>query len=388
MSSRRRGAARALIIAAATMLSVTASAAAASPENGKVRFVKEAKTDFDRYTRSPSAGQADWMRRHFFRQKAYAPYFDSRLDWYPNGWAYKDLYAIYVDEALAERHPNWILRDNAGRKLYIPWGCKGGSCPQYAADIGNPAFRAHWMAQARETMGADYKGLFVDDVNMELRVGNGQGEEVAPVDPRSGNKMSPATWRRYTAEFVEQIRAGFPDVEVAHNPIWFAGHKDKYVRRALMATDYVNLERGVNDKGLTRGGGEFGYETLLAHVDWLHRRGKAVIFDSYTADRTGAEYNLASYFLVNGARDGFRTEYRSVPDDWWSGYDVDLGAAKGPRYEWRGLLRRDFERGYALVNQPGSRARTVAVAAGSRGPDGARRDSVRLGAAQGAVVLG
>ena len=377
-----------LTLVAVIMLGVTASASAAAPETGQVRFVKEAKSDFDRYTESPSPERAAWMRDKFFRQKTYAPYFDSRLSWYPNGWAYKDLYAIYVDEDLAKLHPDWILRDSAGRKLYIPWGCENGTCPQYAADIGNPAFRAYWIAQARLTMAAGYKGLFVDDVNMEFRVGNGNGDEVAPRDPRSGQTMSLATWRRYTAEFVEQIRGAFPDVEVAHNPIWYSGHDDQYVRRALMATDYVNLERGVNDDGITGGGGQFGYETFLAHVDWLHERGKAVVFDSYTDNRQGAEYNLASYFLVNGTRDGFRTDYRTVPDDWWAGYDVDLGAAQGRRYEWNGLLRRDFERGYVLVNQPDAPARTLRLASGSRGPDGARRDSVRLGGAQGAVILG
>jgi Hypothetical glycosyl hydrolase family 15 len=371
------------------LLAVTSStASAASPETGQVRFIKEAKSDFDRYTRNPSPQRADWMRDHFFRQKAYAPYFDQRLSWYPNGWAYKDLYAIYVDEDLAREHPEWILRDSQGRKLYIPWGCSGGTCPQYAGDVGNPAFRAHWISQARATMAAGYKGLFVDDVNMEFRVGDGSGEEVAPIDPRSGRTMSHASWRRYVAEFVEGIRGKLAGVEVAHNPIWYSGHADESVRRALLAADYVNLERGVNDKGLTRGGGQFGYETLLEHVDWLHGRGKAVVFDSYAKDRAGAEYNLASYFLVNGTRDGFRTDYRAVPDDWWTGYDVDLGAARGGRYEWRGLLRRDFKNGYVLVNQPRSPTRTVRLPARSRGADGGARGRVRLAAGSGAVVLG
>lgn len=388
MLSVSRNAVRALMVVAGTMLAMTATAQANAPETGKVRFVKEANSDFDSYTQSPSAQQAGWMREHFYRQKTYAPYFDERTSWYPNAWAYKDLYAIYLDDNVAREHPDWILKDGHGQKLYIPWGCEGGTCPQYAADVGNPEFRQYWISQAREALAAGYKGLFVDDVNMEFRVGNGNGDEVAPVDPRTGATMSHTAWRRYVAEFAELIRTSFPDTEVAHNPIWYSGHEDQYVRRALLAADYVDLERGVNDDGLRRGGGEFGLETFLKHVDWLHEHGKAVIFDSYVHDRTGAEYNLASYFLVNGTRDGFRTDYRTVPDNWWTGYDVDLGAATGPRYEWNGLLRRDFERGYVLVNQPESGARTIHLGAGARGPDGAPRSSIRLGAAQGAVVLG
>ncbi len=121
----------------------------------------------------------------------------------------------------------------------------------------------------------------------------------------------------------------------------------------------VDIERGVSDGGLGAGGGRFGFETLLQHIDWLHARGKAVLFDAYTEDRHGAEYNMATYFLVNGTRDALRTNYRHTPDDWWSGYDVDLGAAKGDRYESDGLLRRDFANGYVLVNQPGRPPVTV-----------------------------
>ena len=74
--------------------------------------------------------------------RAYAPYFDSRLSWSSKAWVYQSAYAIYPGGARRRaQHPEWILRDAAGNKLYIPFGCSGGTCPQYAGDIGNPAFR-------------------------------------------------------------------------------------------------------------------------------------------------------------------------------------------------------------------------------------------------------
>ena len=364
-----------------------ASPAAAGPESGKVRFVQENDSAFDRFTYAPDAGQREWMRTHYDRMKTYSGYFDSRTSWFTNAWAYKDLYAIYKkDTALLAQHPDWVLKAPGGSKLYIPWGCGGGTCPQYAADIGNPDFRAAWIAEARATMSQGYRGLFIDDVNMEFRVGDGNGDEVAPIDPRTGQTMTEAAWRRYVADFVVEVRAALPGVEIAHNPIWFSGHDDPDVARALLAADVIDLERGVNDDGLTAGGGQFGYETLLAHVDWLQARGKAVVFDSYTRTQAGAEYNLASYFLVNESRDGFRTNYRTTPEDWWTGYDVNLGAATGERFKWNGLLRRNFERGYVLVNQPGRATQTV-LTAGGEGPDGAARPTVSLPGASGAVVV-
>ena len=149
----------------------------------------------------------------------------------------------------------------------------------------------------------------------------------------------------------------------------------------------VNLERGVVDGGLHRGTGQFGVETFLAHVDWLHRNGKAVTYDAYAANRDEAEYNMAAYFLTNNERDTYRSDFRSTPEDWWNGYDVKLGAAKGARYTQDGLLRRDFANGYVLLNQPGNPTRTVATV-GGRGPDGALRNTVTLRGGQGAVVSG
>src|SRR5688500_10113042 len=100
----------------------------------------------------------------------------------------------------------FVLRDEGGRRLYIPWGCSGGRCPQWAGDIGDPAFRAAWIAEAREQLAAGYAGLYVDDVNMLPQVSDGRGRLVAPIDPRTGEPMRLEDWRRYMASFMEEVR--------------------------------------------------------------------------------------------------------------------------------------------------------------------------------------
>ena len=69
-----------------------------------------------------------------------------------------------------------------------------------------------------------------------------------------------------------------------------------------------------------------------------------MILDSYADTRAEVEYELASYFLVSSGRDSLGSTWRSAPGDWWKGYEVRLGAPRGGRFLWRGLLRRDFER--------------------------------------------
>ena len=355
---------------------------------GAVRFVKTADSRFDRFTRAPSPAEREWMRGHYWRMRCYAPYFDSRLDWFPRAWVYKNLYGVPLDAPLVREHPEWLLHDARGKRLYVRYECHGEACSQYAADVGAPAYRAHWIAEARSLLARGYTGLFVDDVNMMLsRVSDGAGRAVPPHDERTGTAMVERDWRRYVAEFTEQIRAAFPEREIVHNAIWYAGHDDEFVRRELEVADVLNLERGVNDTGLTGGTGPYGLETFLAHVDWLHTHGKWVVFDAGATTDEARQYGLAAYFLASRGRDGIGNDPGGTPVDWWKGYDVRLGAARGDRYRWHGVLRRDFERGLVLLNEPGAPAVTLRLDRDYAEVAGGRRSAVTLGPAQGVVLM-
>jgi hypothetical protein len=182
------------------------------------------------------------------------------------------------------------------------------------------------------------------------------------------------------------IDRAFPDHEIVHNPHWWTlGEGDPYVERQAKAADYLNFERGVNDAGIVGGTDKFGYETFLAQAARFN-----VIFESgvRSPDEPALEYGLASYFLVNDGSDAVSNHrWRGTPDDWWSaGYDLELGAPLGPRYSWNGLLRRDFERGSALVNQPGTSTRTVTLPETYLDLAGNPRTSVTLAPASGTVL--
>jgi Hypothetical glycosyl hydrolase family 15 len=354
------------------------------PAAGAVRFVKHTEPSFDRFTRT--ARHARWMRHHFWRMTTYSPYFDSRLRWYRRAWVYRDLYAIYRGGRLARRRPEWILRDERGRKLYIPFHCSGGSCPQYAGDVGDQGFRSHWIRRAGAALRRGYRGIFVDDVNMLLRVADGRGRRVTPVDPRTGSPMSLADWRRYVSSFTTEIRAAFPHAELVHNVLWFAGDGDPAIRTQLAAADLVNIEHGVNDPGLDGGGGRYGFETLLSYIDRRHQHGGAVVLGGGPRRHAGREYALASFMLVNSGRDAISSSFGSRPGSWWHGFETSLGAPRGPRHRWRGLLRRDFERGMVLVNPPDATRRARRLGRGYRDLAGRRRSSVVLGPASGIVL--
>ncbi|HEY7076908.1 MAG TPA: putative glycoside hydrolase [Solirubrobacteraceae bacterium] len=380
-------------LCALTVLGCTGGAFASAPgldPAGVVHYAKPADSGFDRFTKAPTAAQQAWMRTHYWRMRAYSPYFDTRTSWYADAWFYKDSYALYVSSALAAEHPEWILRDAAGNKLFIQFGCHDGLCPQYAADIGSPDFRARWIADARAALAHGYRGIFIDDVNMEMRVSDGSGRAVAPIDPRTGRPMTLAAWRRYMADFMVQVRAALPNAEIVHNALWFDGDADPDVARELHAADLVEIERGVEDSGLTGGTGKYGLRTLLGFIDRRHADGQGVILDAHSGTTAGRLYGLAAYFLVSSGRDALADTPGGTPDDWWAaGYDTNLGTALGPRYRTaEGVWRRDFTGGTVLLNEPGAPARTVALPAGLRDLGGVARSAVTLGPASGAVLVG
>jgi len=357
---------------------------------GKVRFYHLADSDFDDYSSNPSVAEQKWMREHYYRMQTYAPYFDSRLSWYPDAYFYRDAYAIYTESSTFSAHPEWVLRDSDGDLLYIPWGCSGGTCPQYAADFGNPAFRSAWIGKASASLEKGYRGIWIDDVNMTWRVGNGEGDHVTPIDPRTGRLMTLGDWRRYFAEFMEEIRAAFPDAEIAHNAIWFAGPvDDPYIQRQIAAADYFNFERGATDGGLTGGGGTWGFETFLAFIDSVQKLGTGAILMDTGSTELQREYGLAAWFLISSGIDMMNsTKVKwTAPDTWWAGYGLDLGGAAGSRRAWQNVLRRDFSCGTVLLNQPGMPTRHLELSEPHRSIAGAEVSSVTLDSSSAAILL-
>jgi hypothetical protein len=302
---------------------------------------------------------------------------------------YKDSYAIKPHWDVLREHPEWVLRDRQGRMLFIDWGCENGSCPQYAADVGNPEFRRWWIEGARALIARGYAGLWIDDVNMAWRISDGQGEEVIPRDPRTGRDMTLADWQRDLAAFMLEVRAALPATEIAHNAIWYAGaFDDPLIARQIDAADFINLERGATDKGLKGGGGEWGFERFLAFIDTVHRRGRSVVLMDYGTTIAEREFGLAAWFLVSQGRDLMSSDQLAwtAPDKWWPGYGLNLGPAHGPRYPWRGVLRRDFDCGTVLLNQPDMPVRRLVPGGGFTDIEGRPVASVTL-EPRSAVIL-
>jgi hypothetical protein len=363
---------------------------------GQVNYLAYAQSNFDVFTYAPTASQLQWFQNKVGSMVVWSPYFDTRTSWYGNAYFYQNMYGIEPDSWVFSAHPEWILHDRNNNGLYIPFGCGGGTCPLYAGDISNPAFRAYWISLAQTTMArGGYKGIYIDDVNMEFRVTDGWYNQIAPMDSSTGLPMTYDAWRSYVANFLEQVRAAFPNTELMENTIWYANgattqDADPYIKRQISTSSHIALERGIaNDDGLTGGTGFWSVNAYFGYVDRVHALGKGVSYTEYDLNPKQMQYGLAGYFLTSNGKDKL-SDQTSAPGTWWSGYDVQLGSPLGARtYNSNGIYRRDFTGGIVLLGDPGLvGTQTVALNGTYKTLDGASVSSVSLTSRQGVVLVG
>ena len=364
-------------------------APAPSDAPGAVHFVKWADSSFDA---EDIQSNAMFMWEHFTRMVVFSPFFDARTAWAPPAWLYQDAYAIYVGSSLESEHPEWILRDASGNRLYIPYGNPPN---QYAGDISNPAFRTYWIERVKAKLSHGYAGVYVDDVDMWANTGNAKGEKRAPISGVTGQPISDEAWREYLAGFMQELRQAIPGYEIAHNNVWYAGGgaanrgtTAPVVRRQIEQADVLNLERGVRDSGLTGGSGSWSLYNVFTYVDEVHALGRAVKLGGGTYEPAAMEYNLAAYFLISTGRDYISDGLSSQNvKSFWSGWSVNLGDAIGPRERSpSGLWSRRFSNGVVYLLEPGAATQTISLPTTMKSATLGSVASVTLSARQGAVL--
>ena len=326
-----------MVVCTALISAVPAAAAPASA--GDVRFVKDAGAGFDAVTASPSSSTKAFFLRNYSRMVVHSPYFDSRLRWYPRGWAYLDLYGISDPSRIARQHPSWILRDRAGNQLYIPFACSGGSCVQYAGDPTNPAFRRWWIRRARRIVRRGYKGLYLDNVNLIRRVSYGTGQEVVPRSPRSRRRISGVAWRRAIARFTRQIRRSLRRTEIAHNVIWFApGAKGKWGRHAdpLGQRDHPRARRE-RRRADRRQRAVRAVATSCASATGSTAAGPASCSTRTRTPRRGATTAWPATSWSTPAATSSRARAPATRPTGGGATRSASGAPRGKRYRWHGL---------------------------------------------------
>jgi hypothetical protein len=278
--------------------------------------------------------------------------------------------AYALDAATVTAHPEWILKDGSGNRVYLGTAV--------AADFGNPAYRAWWIAQV-----AGQRALYVDDVTMERRVYTNFGVLTNPRDPRTGATMNEANWQRYMADFMVELRAALPSAEIVHDVLWAKGDTGTQIARELAAASTVAIEKGFNDPAILT---TTSWDALAGYVTRRQAAGQAVVLDGYADAPAARLYGLGAALLLDGGRLALGNDAWTAPNRYWTGYDVRLGAPVGAQYQWSGVWRRDFASGIVLVNPPGNGARAITLGANFVDLDGLTQEQLTLAPGAAAVV--
>jgi hypothetical protein len=295
---------------------------------------------------------------------SYAGYFDPALSWFKGkAYAYKDAYAIYTppsrNSATVNAHPEWILKDQHGNPLYIPWGTPG-EYDQYAADVGNPMFCQSWIGEAVQMLTAaphGYRGLWVDDVNPDLsRVTDIQGNPAVPTNPASGKPYDSSAWFSAWMAFLQHIRnvTKVFGLEVVHNPVWYGPAYN------WALADWINVERGFSDQGITGGTGQWSFEAYTNYMTAVQKTGAKVLLDEITYENM--PYKVAAALLVGADGTGFED---ATPDLYTPQFQqlvtVEMGQPLSPAQRFSGVYQRSFEKGLVYVVEPGGDSITLTL---------------------------
>jgi hypothetical protein len=337
--------------------------AAASAAPGSVTLVRTADS-------ADTAAEQAFLRKRMWR-------LHGTTAWHPGTWTRKSAFALDPDSPEAAAHPEWILKDAWGNRLYIG--------TDYAADFGDPSYRAWWIAQAVAQV-SGFRGLLIDDVAMERRARYSFGWNATPRDPRTNTNMSEATWQRYMADFMVEVRAALPSTEIVHDVVWQKGAGNTHLQRQLAAADHIALEPGFTDTAVAAGSGRNGWQTLAGFIEARQAEGHRVIINGWSDSAHGTLFGLASYLLTDQGGAALGNDAATDPASFWSGYEVRLGAPRGGRRPWQGVWRRDFADGMVLVNEPRAAPVTVEVGPGFADHNGTRMVSVTLPGGGGAVL--
>lgn len=303
---------------------------------------------------------------------SYTPYWDAAVSWAP-AFAYRDAYAIYgtggvIDPArnppIVVAHPEWILRDAAGNPCYIPFKNAQGAVDQMAADIGNPEWIEYFVSRSAEDAANGYAGTFVDDVNLDIsRVGDANANPAKPIDPRTGQPMTPLAWKAYFVAFLQELRKATQalGIKLIHNAVWFfgSGPGDLLINAQIQACDYVWFENAFGDQGLTGGTGQFSLGAKIGQIQRVYGLGATPVAGEY--QYANAAYKVACMRMadpLNPAVTLGGIGFADLgPGQWDATFErlvhADLGDALGPAERISGVWQRLYQHGAVYLVEPG-----------------------------------
>ena len=240
---------------------------------------------------------------------------------------------------ISANHPDWFLLDVNGGRI--------SSDRYYIMDPGNAGWRAFWLDRVRQNQNElGWRGVFLDNVEGGLA-------EFRKSDPPA-KYSDHASYQAAVEGFLQYLSQNYfqPEGRIAMANIISLEDSATWFR-------YLTYLDGAMDEGFAVDWWA-GYQEPqlwlqeIERLEQAQKLGKTLILvaqgDRYNLARQ--QFALGSYLLANQGLAVFRYGHHSSYNQNWTydNYALDLGAPLGPRYAQGSAWRRDFERGFIVVD--------------------------------------
>jgi hypothetical protein len=250
-------------------------------------------------------------------------------------------------------------------------------------------WRANWEAQTFATPNPAVDGFFTDNVFWKPRV-DGDWNLDGSVDSQN-NPTVQSWWRQGMAAYINDLKTLMPGK-------YQFGNIGDWGDPAAVYPELAGLLQGGVMEGMigytwsteTWGGWQAmmnAYRKMMAAVASpqlviFHQNGNATDYQSFRYGFASCLMDNAYYYFSNN------NDYAGV--HWFDEFNAALGLATTapPKAAWqKGVYRRDFENGIALVNPKGNGAQTVTLETSFQHVSGSQASSINNGQTVTTVTL-
>jgi hypothetical protein len=257
---------------------------------------------------------------------------------------------------ISQNHPEWFLLDTAGNRMRT-----SPTSSYFRMDIGHAGWRSYFVTRLLEIQQQKgWTGLFLD--NVEASLSEVQRDGLVSAKYRDNVSYQAAVrgflqylYQNYTLPYNRPVVGNI--IARQDDATWYS-YMD-YLSGAMQERWSVNWS-------LTEYVSESKWNSDLALAEKTQSLGKHIILiaQGNQSDATRQQFAFASYLLISNGKAVFRySEDDTYTQVWlYNNYNVDLGSPLGPRYKTGTSWRRDFTKGYVLVD-PVSHAATISTTA-------------------------
>ena len=246
--------------------------------------------------------------------------------------------------SISKNFPDWFLLDVNGQRIPASPGSD-----IYRMDPGHPAWRAFFLKRVLDYQAQKgWSGLFLDNLEASLSFIQRDGRRLAkyPDD---------ASYQTAIRGFLNNLKVNY--AQAYNRPIVaniIARRDEASWFGYLPYLDGAMQESWAVDWALDQYISVDRWKSHLALAEKTQSQGKHIILVSQGryVDTTRQQFAYGSYLLITNGKAAFRyanaAAYRQV---WpFSNYKIDLGTPLGPRYQSGTRWRRDFTKGYVIVD--------------------------------------